>query len=379
VLRARLLRAPLGPVRFARRDDASLETLIEGIAYPAALLVGLSLLLWAFVIRGFERPRRMVLLTPLTAFMFATHQLGAGIGVMGAGCFVLLWPGAAIRDRFLSAVAIGAGLLLALVWPYSNPLAAIARTGNATWTGGLDFYSIHLLTVALVPAAAGLFGLLHPRFARRARPVLAAFLLYAAIFAAGRFGIPIATRFVMPAVLMLHIGLAALFLLLAEAWPTLSKPRRYALFAFAAACLELHAAAIIGQLRMEAGDYRASGSAYAQALVLTRDIPDTEPVAAFDVAAWPVVATGQRAVSVPWPEPGITDLATRQAAVERLFDPALTRAQRLALLHAWGAKTLILDRRGPNRRLMPKGLLKTLAAEAIRRRDAGPLTRFDLE
>src|SRR5687768_13130123 len=47
----------------------SLGTLIEGIAYPAALLIGLSLLLWGLVIRGLERPVRIWPIVPLAAFM----------------------------------------------------------------------------------------------------------------------------------------------------------------------------------------------------------------------------------------------------------------------------------------------------------------------
>ena len=71
---------------------------------------------------------------------------------------------------------------------------------------------------------------------------------------------------------------------------------------------------------MKAAAARQDGSNYASALALTRDIPDMQPVAVYDVAAWPVVATGQRALSEPWPEPGIPDLAIRQAATEQLFD-----------------------------------------------------------
>jgi hypothetical protein len=357
----------------------SLGTLIEGIAYPAALLIGLSLLLWGLVIRALERPVRAWLLVPLAAFMFATHQLGAGIGFMAAGCFILLWPGAALKARAGSAAAIALGVLLSMAWPYHDPFEAIARTGLPSWSGGINFYHPVMLVIAFVPSLLGLWGLRHRRFARIGLPVLAAFAMFAGIFALGWFGLMIATRFVMPAVLMLHIGLGALFLALVDDWRGLARPMQLGLFTLALLSVALWSVMTYGQLKVEQRIYDEEGSSYEAALALTRDIPDGEPVAAYDVFAWPIVATGQRVVSVPWPEPMIDGLAARQAAAERLFDPALTRGERLALARRWGAKTLIMDRRGPLRRKMPKGLLPTLEAQSVRHSQAGKFIRFDLE
>jgi hypothetical protein len=357
----------------------SLGTLIEGIAYPAALLIGLSLLLWGLVIRALERPARAWPIAPLAAFMFATHQLGAGIGFMAAGCFILLWPGATFRARALAAGAIAAGLVLAMAWPYHDPFEAIARTGNPTWSGGIDFYHPVMLVIAFVPSLLGLWGLRHRRFARTGLPVLAAFALFAGIFALGWFGLMIATRFVMPAVLMLQIGLGALLLALPDDWPRLPRPAQLGLFGFALLCVATLGVMTQAQLAAEGRMAAREGDAYLAALALTRDIPDSEPVAAYDVIAWPIVAGGQRVVSVPWPEPMIDNLAARQSATERLFDPALSRAQRLALARQWGTRILILDKRGPLRRAPPKGLLQTLAAQSVRHRESGKFIRFDLE
>ena len=82
---------------------------------------------------------------------------------------------------------------------------------------------------------------------------------------------------------------------------------------------------------------------------------------------------------MPWPEPMIDGLAERQAAAERLFDPALSREQRLRLARQWGAKTLILDKRGPLRRKMPKGIVAVLKAQSVRHAKLGQFIRFDLE
>ena len=82
---------------------------------------------------------------------------------------------------------------------------------------------------------------------------------------------------------------------------------------------------------------------------------------------------------MPCPEPMIDGLAERQAAAERLFAPALTREQRLALARRWGAKSLIMNSNGPLRRPMPKDILKRLKQYSVRWYRSGPFVRFDLE
>jgi hypothetical protein len=366
-------------IPFSHTGYHSPGTFIEGIAYPAALLVGLSLLLWALVIRALERPAVAAAIVPLAAFMLATHQLGAGIGFMAAGCFILLWPEGSLKARALVCAAFAAGIALSMAWPYHSPFEAIARSANQTWSGGINFYHPLLLITAFIPSVFGLWGLRHKRFARTGLPVLAAFLLFTGIFILGWFGILIATRFVMPAVLMLHIGLGALFIALFGDWRQLSRTAQLGLVACALFSLCTFGAFTRGQLMHEQEIADQQGNAYASALALTRDIPDREPVAGYDMSAWPIVATGQRVASVPWPEPGIADLAERQAAVERLFDPALSREQRLRLARHWGAKTLILDKRGPLRRKMPKGIVAALKAQSVRHAESGQFIRFDLE
>ena len=121
------------------------------------------------------------------------------------------------------------------------------------------------------------------------------------------------------------------------------------------------------------------GNIYDHARGLTADIPDQEPIAAYDVAVWPVVAGGQRAMSVPWPEPFIADLDERQRAAELLFEPSLTRSERIALARRYGVNTLIIDQRFALRRKRNFLRLVILMNEARRFRRLGPLWRFDLE
>lgn len=353
-------------------------TLIEGIAYPAALLIGLSFHLWALVIGAFPRPRLAWAVAPLAALMFATHQLGAVIGFIAAAWLILLWPAGKLRVRAALAVALAAGIAISTAWPYMNPLTAVLRPGNSSWTGAVNFYSRLYLFGALVPQVIGLAGLLHPDFRRRSLPLLAALGTYILLFLLGLAGVLIASRFLMPAVLMLHIGVAALLIAVARRWSDLGKRVQLALFGLLLLIVYAYAGCSLILLRDEAASARKDGNNYVEAQALTADIPDMQPVAVYDIAVWPVVATGQRALSEPWPEPGIPNLAVRQQATERLFDPTLERRQRIALARRLGVRTLIMHERGALRRTMPPRLIETLREQSVNRERAGPLLRFDL-
>ncbi|WOK35347.1 hypothetical protein [Sphingomonas sp. C3-2] len=357
----------------------SVETLVEGVSYPAALLIGLSLLLWALVIRALARPIWALLVPPLAAFMFATHQLGAGIGFVTAGAFILFWPEARLKTRVVVALALELGLALSALWPYHNPFDAIIRTGNPTWTGGIDFYAPNKIVMIVLPSIFGVIGLLHRTSWRWSLPISASATAFALIFYAGSYGILIATRFAPPLMLMLHIGLSTLILILARNWHHMPKAHQLGWFALGCFCVVGHGMVTFIYLRGEVRESRVLGNSYTQGLAITRDIPDQQPVAVWDVAAWPVVATGQRVISVPWPEPMIEGLAHRQAAVEQLFRPDLTREARLSLARHWGVKTLILDTNGPLRREMPRNLLQTLQQQSVRSVKVGMFIRFDLE
>lgn len=121
----------------------------------------------------------------------------------------------------------------------------------------------------------------------------------------------------------------------------------------------------------EAG--RAGESFYLSAKQLTDDIPDDEQVAAHPKTVWPVIATGQRALSIPWPEPLIDDLAMRQAATAALFSADLSAADRIALARRHGVRSLIV----PPADLHPDALA-ALQDQAVSSQASGTLNRFDL-
>lgn len=356
----------------------SMGALIDGIAYPAALLVGLSLNLWALVIRALEQPRLAWLALPLAALMFATHQLGAVIGFVAAGWLIVLWPHGSLRGRAAVSASLAAGIIVSTAWPYLNPLTAVLAPGNSRWPGGIDFYSAYFMIGAFIPQALGLLGLVHPDFRGVSRPILAALGTFLVFYAIGSFGPLIATRFLMPAVLLLHVGLGALLLVIARRWHQLSDRRKLSLVGAATLIICTYVGSSFMFLSWEARSARHDGSDSDSVLTLTKGIPDMQPVAAYDVAAWPMVATGQRALSEPWPEPGIPDLWARQDATNELFDPRLTRSQRIAVAKKWGVRSLVMHQRGAIHRGVPADLIPTLKRQSVRVEQAGNFLRFDL-
>jgi hypothetical protein len=180
----------------------------------------------------------------------------------------------------------------------------------------------------------------------------------------------------MPAVLVLQIGLGTVLI----RW--ISGPLRtwgtpFKIFAGAfAAILLVHAVNMIAFTR-DAFSQVARGETVArEAAILTSDIPDNEQIAAYDVAAWPIVATGQRVLSVPWPEPMISDLAQRQALTNQLFR-SHDRQDRLRIARSAGVRTLILDERYAWERGANPLLVQQLTNQAVAVRKRGPLIRFD--
>ena len=357
----------------------NIPTLVEGAAYPAALLVGLSLILWALTIESFERPQFIIPIPFLCAFMFATHQLGAGLGFIVAACLIAAWPGQDLARRMLLAAAVAIGLGLSSMWPYFNPFETVVRAGNPTWENGISWYSPLFLMGIFVPSCLGLIGLLKPYRGGIGRPLLWALPILLFGFAAGAFGFLTGTRFAPTAALLLQIGLAGMLVRYIE--HPRSHSERFRLIAvctiFATLLFQLITLAFILYPKEYYGQKRY-GSVLAAGSRLTADIADTKEVAAYDVAAWPLVAQGQRTFSVPWPEPYIGDLKDRQEKVEQLFNVWISKEDRIALARRYGVRTLILDERFGLGKRWRNWQLRVLIKQSKSSKRAGPMWRFDL-
>ena len=177
----------------------------------------------------------------------------------------------------------------------------------------------------------------------------------------------------MPITLVLHIGLA-LFLVQTLENPDVDRQKKQILcggavlalvFLFVAA-LDRYGAFDLEQRAQNTSVYQAAGQ-------LMLDVPDNEQVAAHDSAAWPIVAVGQRVVSIPWPEPMIHDAAMRQAAIRHLFDATLTQAEREDAARRLGVRILVVDKR-----LIAAPTLAVIQKQIPNSQQVGTMVRFDI-
>lgn len=340
-------------VSFIHTGFHSALSLLEGAEYPATSGVALGLILWGMTLRLARAPRWSLAYPLLVAVMVANHPLSAGIAFVGAGCLGLLEPGAP-QGRLRLAVMGAAGLLLASAWPWFNPYRVLLTAGSPDWGPSIDFYSPGVLFMTLWPAAIGLFGL------RRSTAAMLA--IYSLAFLAGLAGSSVAHRFLMPVVLTLHIGLAALML---RFWST--RWRR-ALVVALAASVAVQLVAGAQYVRYAVGGWRADGDLlrHARALRLTA-------VAAADgLAAWPVVASGVKVIATPLPEPLIADQARRQRDNAALFAPETPLSARRTILARYGVRALVVDAD-----FLRPGERAALASFARPVTASGPLERWD--
>jgi hypothetical protein len=346
-------------VSFIHTGFHSALSLLEGAEYPATTGVALGLVLWGVTLRLLADPRWLSgwsLACPLlVAVMVANHPLSAGIAGVGAACLGLLEP-ASLAARARLAVLGLAGLVLAAAWPWFNPYAVLLTAGAPDWGAAIDFYSLPVLGMTLWPAAIGVLGL--------RRSTAAMLGVYGLAFLLGLAGSSVAHRFVMPTVLTLHIGLAALIL---RFWPT---PRRRVLVIALAASVAVQCVAGAQYVRYASGGWRADGNLlrHAQALGL-----DAGVVAADGLAAWPLVASGVKVVATPLPEPLIHDQAQRQADNAALFSPDTPLSVRRAILARYGVRSMVVDKD-----FLPPGEEQTLAPVAAPAAVSGPLIRYDV-
>jgi hypothetical protein len=290
------------------------------------------------------------------------------MALIGAAAFVLSWPEVALRRRVAVALAGVGGLGLSFAWPYYTPLGLILTPGNSSWEGGFPFYNPQLLAILLIPAALGCLGLR----GARARALVVALVAFALIFLVGLTGPQVAGRFLMPIALVLQIGLAGLFLRVIARGPR-AVPAAVTLVAVGV-LVPLWVTMSVSSFEARSNPQLPPGATYYDAArALTADIPDTEEIAAANLLAWPVVGTGQRVLSVPWPEPGISDLSERQSAMRALIDPSIPVEARIALAGDLGVRTLLVSAHARD-----SAAIRSLTERAVATRVAGPYLRIDL-
>jgi hypothetical protein len=213
--------------------------------FPSTTALGLSLLGFALAVRLLRaelvRPRLgLVLLALWAAAVFIVHPLTAMLALSGVGLLAVAEPKAPLRLRAELLSAVVAGLVLSRFWPYFSPWEVLrgGQGQTAGWVAnGLnqagelegavhpkrqlhEFYRVGGLVSSLGLASVALLAL--PYFLRRRERwfvgfgtlgMLLPFVLNAYV------DVPLGHRFVLLAIVYLHIGVVWLLLGLTPSYP----------------------------------------------------------------------------------------------------------------------------------------------------------------
>lgn len=192
----------------------SLGTLMYGAFYPATFMISFSLMLWTLVMQSVDRVGCIWRIGPLVALMVCTHQLGAAIGLCGAGALAMFWPGLPLRRRLVILAVMAVRSLPTMAYPYYNPFALILTPGNSTWNGVALYDKPQVVAgLALVTVWGGLWA-----DGAEGTPVSDHGFGVRGDLRAGFLGVQLALRALMPLCLVLQIGVAALILRWLKSW-----------------------------------------------------------------------------------------------------------------------------------------------------------------
>jgi hypothetical protein len=339
--------------------------LIFGIGYPATTAIGAGLLAWGWSIALLETRDR----TPwrglggialLVAAMFINHQLGGGIAIIGMACLGAFWP-ALFRRRVALAAAVAAGLALAALWPWFDVYAVFFTANRGFWNvPDFNFYSFAVLFTMLAPGIIGIFAL--------RLPMLAMLACFFGIYMLGLVGQPVAHRFLAPTALVLHIGYAQLVF---DNW----RRRSGLILVFTIPLFAINSWATYSFI----GDYAVIRSINGNVMVNARCLLADRPtgIAAYEVAAWPIVVNGLKVYVTPYPETLIPDQEARWQRNRALFEAPVDAAARRRMAAAIGVRVLVAHTIGDKLALSRPDQAR-LARQAWRVSHIQSLVRYDL-
>lgn len=317
------------------------STLLSSAAYPSTIALVLGLFCWALVLHilqsGRESYAALFGLAMLSAVIFLTHQLSGLIVLAGAGSLALFHADAGIRAKAGLLAAMALGCLATLAWPYFPIMDVVSSASDARWRSASEQANhVSTMLVLMAPSFAGLLGFRRADGGLRWELLCPALLFGIGYVVLAIQGSAIAHRF--PPAIILYNQLGLVWLILAYAQKTDRKPETKWAVAAAACILIAIAAVTSGAGRLRDLDARASqGSMLAMAEAMAAHMPEGSIAFATEHVVFPLQSTGRRVVSIPRPEPAAPSLEVRQAATDRFFDIATSRAERRALIARWGA------------------------------------------
>jgi len=354
-----------------------LHVLFTVASYPSTTALGLTLLGFAYAVRllrgELARPRLAIALIGVWAgAVFIIHPLTAMLSLSGVGLLVLSEGEAPLRARLELCAALALGLALSHFWPYFSPWRVVHHGESSSQSGWAaetlqqaqatgvhvkrklhEFYRTDGLVRALGLGLVSLVALPYFWIRRERWFVGLGALAMLLPFAVNAFvDLPLGHRFLLLAMVYLHIGVVWLLLKLTPgndaAWPFVAKP-------LAQRALPLAIAALLGVFAVHS--LLLAREALGNPKFYSRpESPVVSNMKAFAAAAgpnaivlasallsWPLPTFGPKVLVLFHDDPLVPDEAERERAVS-LFLGRCSNEQRAEIIRHYGVTHVLLAR-----------------------------------
>jgi hypothetical protein len=322
----------------------NLRSLIHTASYPGFQAFGLTLLTWGAYIKWHaEKQSDFKALTGITTGIWLTiltHQFTALFCLGGLVLFTLLEaPENWLRKAVLLCISSALTISTAFLWPYFDLSTVLLSASNTGWQAEEWFYDpiviIMISTPTLIGTIIALFTLKHDRqlviFALGASVIFTAYLMSRMLgVEAGHRLLPFWIFF---------LQLVCMKWVLAETLsPRIHKIRRAFLYSLIVLASAQITASIIDTQRLRLKNHGIFGledphTDFSKILNNLEDkLPHDAVIIAYEETAYPVQGYGINVVSIPREAPMILDLAERQNATHRFFEPNTTCEERQAII-----------------------------------------------
>lgn len=354
-------------------------------SYPSTTALGLTLLGFALVVRLLRgdiarRTLALILLGLWAAAVFIIHPLTAVMSISGGLLLAGVQPNVTWRARFEVAGVIVVGWALSHFWPYFSPWV-VMRGGHGDdvgWAGEsvkqaadlhlkprlhkfyrpeplLNTLGLGILTIVALP-----WFLL-----RRRRWFVALGALSMGVpFVANAFvELPLGHRFVLLAVVYLHIGVVQLFLSVTPgSLDAFGFVRRRWVGVVCSVCVAAILLVFFGH-SVQVARAQQSGARFrrpeSNLIRNMRGVAEAAGPGAVVLAnpllSWPLPTFGPKVLPLFHKDPLVADAVQRDIAVKRFLSPRLKDEERTEILARYHVSHVLLDReRGPVVRFLDK-------------------------
>ena len=352
----------------------SLPVLFSVAAFPSTTALGLTLLGFAWVVRLLRadvgHPRLGLLVLGIWASaVFIIHPLTAMMSLSGALLLALADPKASWRLRFEVAGAVVVGCALSHFWPYFSPWVVL-RGGHgqsADWALQSvqqaselhvkrklhEFYQPLALLEALGLGSLTLLALPY-FFLRRERWFVGLGALSMLLpFVGNAFvELPLGHRFVLLAIVYLHIGLVWLLLRLTPGHAGAFRCLRRRALAVASAVVVAATllvfcghSVLVARALFEGPRARGSESPVIRNMRAFAEAAGPGAVVlATPLLSWPLPTFGPKVLVLYHEDPLVPDAAQREYSVKRFLGSAASDDERQAILARYGVSHVLLQR-----------------------------------